>query len=238
MFETDKRVIDVVRDVAEYIFVAKGKKLTATQMLERFLFSPIQQQAFASTLSGGEKRRLHLLIVLIQNPNFLILDEPTNDLDLVTLAVLEEFLLEFTGCLIIISHDRFFMDRIVDHIFAFEGNGEVRDFWGSYSEYVAYKANLTQQEKKEARATKSQVTEATAPLVPEKKKLSYKEKLEMDTLGKEIGILEKRVDEINFIYQSEVMDGDKMKKLGREMDEIMKALTEKETRWLELADRG
>lgn len=232
-------MIDVVREKAEYIFIAKGKKLTASQMLERFLFSPDQQQAFASTLSGGEKRRLHLLMVLIQSPNFLILDEPTNDLDLATLAILEEFLLDYTGCLIVISHDRFFMDRIVDHIFAFEGDGEIRDYRGSYSDYVAAKAEEVQAERKQAQKEKKkiQVTDTDTAALAEKKKLSYKEKLEMDTLGKEIGILEKRVDEINFIFQSETMDADKMKKLGREMDELVTALGEKETRWLELAER-
>ena len=239
LFETDKRVIDVIRDIAEYVFVAKWKKLTASQMLERFLFSPSQQQAFASTLSWGEKRRLHLLTVLIKNPNFLILDEPTNDLDIVTLTILEEFLLEYQWCLIVISHDRFFMDKIVDHIFAFEWDGEVVDFRWSYSEYVAHKSQLLQQEKKQLAAERQkQESQKVAATPTEKKKLSYKEKLEMDTLGKEISVLEKRVDEINFIYQSETMDWDKMKKLGREMDEIVKALGEKETRWLELADRG
>lgn len=207
-------------------------------MLERFLFSPLQQQAFASTLSGGEKRRLHLLLVLIKSPNFLILDEPTNDLDLVTLAILEEFLLDYTGCLIVISHDRFFMDRIVDHIFAFEGDGEVRDFWGSYTEYVAHRAQEIQTEKKQNRAAKIQMTETDTPAAsPEKKKLSYKERMELDKLGQEISVLEKRVDEINFIFQSETMDADKMKKLGREMDEIVTALGVKEARWLELAER-
>lgn len=239
LFQTDKRVLEIVKDVAEYIFVAKWKKLTASQMLERFLFSPNQQQAFASTLSWGEKRRLHLLLVLIKNPNFLILDEPTNDLDLVTLAILEEFLLDYTGCLIVISHDRFFMDRIVDHIFAFEWDWIVRDYRWSYSEYVAFKAEEQQLEKKQLQAERQKAeAKKEAIISPDKKKLSYKEKLEMETLWKEISILEKRVDEINFIYQSETLDGDKMKKLGREMDEIMKALTEKETRWLELAERG
>lgn len=207
-------------------------------MLERFLFSPDQQQAFASTLSGGEKRRLHLLMVLIQSPNFLILDEPTNDLDLATLAILEDFLLEYTGCLIVISHDRFFMDRIVDHVFAFEGDGVIKDYRGSYSDYVALKAEELQMEKKQAQKKKIQMTDTdTGAPSPEKKKLSYKEKLEMETLGKEISILEQRVDEINFIFQSETMDADKMKKLGREMDELVKALGEKEARWLELAER-
>lgn len=239
LFEVDKRVIDIVTDVAEYIFVAKWKKLTAKQMLERFLFSPEQQQAFASTLSWWEKRRLHLLLVLIQSPNFLILDEPTNDLDLVTLAVLEEFLLDYTGCLIVISHDRFFMDKIVDHIFAFEWDGIVRDYWGSYSDYVALKSQEQQAERKQIQLERQkEEAKKEADITPEKKKLSYKEKLEMDTLWKEISTLEKRVDEINFIYQSETLDGDKMKKLGREMDDIMKALTEKETRRLELAERG
>ena len=238
VLETDKRVLDVVKEVAEYIVVAKGKKLTATQLLERFLFSPAQQQSMASTLSGGEKRRLHLLMVLIKNPNFLILDEPTNDLDLVTLAILEEFLLDYAGCLIIISHDRFFMDRIVDHIFAFEGEGKITDFRGSYSEYVVDKAQRAQQEKKDVQKLKDSqkpISESVEKKI--QKKLSYNERREYETLGKEIAELEKRVDEINFIFQNEVMGAEKIQKLGREMDSLVTLLGQKETRRLELAER-
>lgn len=135
IFPANKRIIDVVTDVAEFMYIGKNEKLSASHLLERFLFPPQQQYQFAHTLSGGEKRRLHLLTVLIKNPNFLILDEPTNDLDLLTINVLEKFLLQYQGCLLIISHDRFFMDRIVDHLFVFEGDGAVEDFWGTYAQY-------------------------------------------------------------------------------------------------------
>ena len=138
----DKRVIDVIRDIAEYIPLEKGQKLTAPQMLERFLFSRKQQQVFVSQLSGGERRRLYLLSILMTNPNFLILDEPTNDLDIITLNILEEFLLEFPGCVLIVTHDRYFMDKLVDHLFVFEGNGHIRDFNGDYTEYRAFQKEL------------------------------------------------------------------------------------------------
>ena len=128
----DKRVIDVVRDIADYIPLEKGFKISASQMLERFLFEPKHQQVYVSQLSGGERRRLHLLTILMANPNFLILDEPTNDLDIITLNVLEEFLLDFPGCLIVVSHDRYFMDKIVDHLFIFQGEGKIKDYNGNY----------------------------------------------------------------------------------------------------------
>jgi ATP-binding cassette subfamily F protein uup len=135
----DRRVIDVIRDIADVIPLEKGKELTAAQLLEKFLFSRSQQQVYASQLSGGERRRLYLLTILMKNPNFLILDEPTNDLDVMTLQVLEDFLEDYPGCLIVVTHDRYFMDRLVDHLFVFEGNGKVRDFNGTHAEYRALK---------------------------------------------------------------------------------------------------
>ncbi len=133
--DDDQRVIEVVRDIAEFIPLAKGQKLTAPALLERFMFPRPQQQVYVSQLSGGEKRRLYLLTVLMKNPNFLILDEPTNDLDIMTLNILEDFLLEFPGCILIVSHDRFFLDKLADHLFIFEGDGKIRDFNGNYSDY-------------------------------------------------------------------------------------------------------
>lgn len=140
-FDPDKKVLDIVKDVAPYIRQADGKKVSATKLLEQFMFPPRQQHGFAKNLSGGERRRLSLLLVLLENPNFLILDEPTNDLDIDSVQVLEEFLLAYTGCLIVISHDRFFMDKIVDHLFVFEGQGKISDYRGSYSEYKKDKDN-------------------------------------------------------------------------------------------------
>lgn len=239
-FNTDKRVIDIVREAAPFIQLGKNK-ITAAQLLERFLFSPPMQQLSAYSLSGGEKRRLHLLLVLIKNPNFLILDEPTNDLDLVTLAILEDFLLEYTGCLVIISHDRYFMDKIVDHLFACTWDGNITDFWGTYSAYTQYKAQLDQWIKKQEKKAKDAENNNAANAITEdttKKKLTFQEKHEFEQLWKEIAILEKRVDEINFIFQHQTVWLDDMKKLGKEMDTLVNTLGVKETRWLELCERA
>ena len=234
-FNTDKRVIDLVREIAPFIQLGKNK-LTAAQLLERFLFSPTMQQLSAHSLSGGEKRRLHLLMVLIKNPNFLILDEPTNDLDLMTLAILEDFLLEYTGCLLVISHDRYFMDKIVDHLFAFTGDGIVTDFWWTYSAYTQHKAQLDQWIKKQEKKAKEEIALANEPVAVQKKKLTFQEKHEFEQLWKEIAVLEKRVDEINFIFQHQTVWLDDMKKLWKEMDTLVNTLGKKETRWLELCE--
>ncbi len=236
-FNTDKKVIDIVRDIAPSIQVGKTK-LSAAQLLERFLFPPQMQQQSAYMLSWWEKRRLHLLTVLVQNPNFLILDEPTNDLDLVTLAILEEFLLEYSWCLLVISHDRYFMDKIVDHIFAFTWEGKVVDFRGSYTDYTHHSNQLSlwikKQEKIEKQKSKNNI-EIAGPML--KKKLTFQEKHEFEQLWKEIAILEKRVDEINFIFQHQTVWLEDMKKLWKEMDTLVNTLGEKETRWLELCER-
>jgi ABC transport system ATP-binding/permease protein len=234
-FNTDQRVIDLVRDVAPFIQLGKTK-LSAAQLLERFLFSPAMQQVHAHSLSGWEKRRLHLLIVLIQNPNFLILDEPTNDLDLMTLAILEDFLLDYTWCLMIISHDRYFMDKIVDHIFAFEWDGVVTDFWWTYTGYTQHKASLQQWIKKQEKKAKAALDDKSpSPVI--KKKLTFQEKHEFEKLWAEIALLEKRVDEINFIFQHQTVGLNDMKKLGKEMDTLVTSLGVKETRRLELCER-
>ena len=196
----DMRVIEFVKNIAENFPLADGGSLNAAQFLNLFLFPPEQQFTYISMLSGGEKRRLHLLSILFCNPNFLILDEPTNDLDLPTLGVLENFLSEFAGCLVIVSHDRYFMDRLVDHLFVFEGDGEIRDFPGNYSQYRAWlkeqeqlaseenkKSNYLQAGKEKITLTMNQVL----PAVAEKKKITFKEKREFEQLGKEIAQLEK-----------------------------------------------
>ncbi|MEO0339012.1 MAG: ABC-F family ATP-binding cassette domain-containing protein, partial [Bacteroidota bacterium] len=180
--KADKRVIDTITDIAEFIPMAKGQKLTAPQLLERFLFSRKQQQVYVSQLSGGEKRRLYLLTVLMTNPNFLILDEPTNDLDIMTLNVLEDFLMEFPGCVVIVTHDRYFMDKIVDHLFVFQGDGIIKDFNGDYSEYRVYQKELDREKRKEERqiqeAQKAEKAEAQAKSAG----LSYEERKEMNRL--------------------------------------------------------
>lgn len=227
----DKRVIDAVRDIADVIPLEKGKELTAAQLLERFLFSRPQQQVYVSQLSGGERRRLYLLTVLMRNPNFLILDEPTNDLDVLTLQVLEDFLEDFPGCVVIVTHDRYFMDRLVDHLFVFEGNGAIKDFNGTYAEYRAMKRT----EKIAAAAV-----EATKPLAAPtaaKPALSNTDRNEMKRLEKDIARLESRKAEILNRFNAMDLAATEAEKLSVELGQVQSDLDEKEMRWLELADR-
>ena len=232
----DKRVIDVIQDIAEYIPMEKGQKLTAAQLLERFLFSRKQQQVYVSQLSGGERRRLHLLAILMENPNFLILDEPTNDLDIMTLNILEEFLLEFPGCVIIVSHDRYFMDKLVDHLFVFEGKGQIRDFNGDYTDYrQIQKENeraQRRQEKEQKKQEKSEKKDDSAA----GRKLTYEERKELGRLEKEIGRLEKQRNEIGEQFNDTSITPEKIEELSRELNFINQTIEEKEERWLELAE--
>jgi len=236
--EQDKRIIDVVRDVAEFIPLDKGRKLTAKQLLERFLFTADQHMLYASQLSGGERRRLFLLTILMENPNFLILDEPTNDLDIVTLNVLEEFLYDFQGCVIIVTHDRYFMDKVVDHLFVFEGNGKVRDFNGTYTEY-------RQRRKQEIQAQRNEQAANTLKAKKEKpidtdtesvRKMSYLERKEFNRLEKEIEKLEKRKEEILFKFNEPNIDPSKIEDLSIELGTVNQSIDEKEMRWLELSE--
>lgn len=226
-----KRVIEVVRDIAEYIPLAGGRKLTARQMLERFLFDKDAQWKYVSVLSGGEKKRLYLLTILMKNPNFLILDEPTNDLDLITLKVLEDFLEEFEGCLITVSHDRYFMDRLVDHLFVFEGEGKVRDFPGNYTDY-RLSADDNQNSKKELVKEKAKPKEVEE----EKRKLTYKEKKEYENLESEIDVLEQEKISIGEQFNDAGIDAEKMKELGLRIKAIDDEIAEKTDRWMELAE--
>ncbi len=226
----DHRVIESIREIAEYIPLKKGKKLTAESLLERFLFPRSHQQVFVSKLSGGEKRRLLLLRVLMKNPNFLILDEPTNDLDLLTLNVLEEFLLTYPGCLLVISHDRFFMDKLVDHMIILEGEGRYKDHNGTYSEYK-------QAQRQKNKKTDAPTTEIAEPEeVTEVRKLNYHEKKEYEQLENDISSLEKRKKEIEAAFVSGDLLGDKITELSQELGDIGKAISEKEDRWLELSE--
>ena len=228
----EKRVIEVVRDIAEFITLTRGQKLTAAQLLERFLFSRDDQYTYVSKLSGGEKRRLYLCTVLMANPNVLILDEPTNDLDILTLATLEDFLEDFPGCLLIVSHDRYFLDKLTNHLFVFEGGGELKDYNGSYMEY------RLEQGLKEEKATptiqipKKQVKKAEK----EKTKLSFKEKIEFAELGELLPKLEARKAEITAFFESGSSDAEKLQELSAEMESIQQELDEKELRWLELSE--
>src|ERR1019366_3577833 len=239
----DKRVIDVVKDIAEFIPLADGSKLSASGLLTKFLFPPDVQYSFVSKLSGGERRRLYLMTILITNPNFLILDEPTNDLDIVTLSVLEDFLTNFQGCLLVVTHDRYFMDKMVDHLFVFEGEGKLRDFPGNYTEYREKKE---QEEKVLNKETKSNTQEASvkteiATVVvtksdSPKKKLSFKEKAEFEELEKSIAKLEAEKIKITEQLNSSTDNHDDILKWSAEIGEIIKQLDEKGMRWLELSE--
>lgn len=240
ILKEEKRVIEVVKDIADVITLANGSKLSASQFLQHFMFPPEMQYTFVSKLSGGEKRRLYLLTVLIKNPNFLILDEPTNDLDLLTLNKLEEFLAGFGGCLIIVSHDRYFMDKLVDHLFIFEGNGVIRDFIGTYTEYrneEEEKEELKLQQKKEEKFEKREVEKSVSEaVVAEKKKVSFKDKQEYEKLEKEIADLEKEKEDIEKEISSPNLDYSLIAEKTERIGVIINQLEEKTMRWLELAE--
>lgn len=227
-----KKVIDAITDITEDVVLEDGIRFTPMQFLSRFLFSPADQQKYISTLSGGEMRRLHLAATLITRPNFLILDEPTNDLDIVTLAILEEYLKNFKGCAIIISHDRFFLDSIVDHLFVMEGNGVIKDFPGNYSDYRDYIKERKKAESSPEKPTKP-VTQETKP---KKDKLTFKEKKELETLMEEIDVLTMEKDNLDKIFASGETIDDVTEK-ARRYEEIKEILDEKEMRWLELSEK-
>ncbi len=236
----DKRVLDVVKDIAEYVTLNKGEKITASQLCKRFLFDDKMQHTFVSKLSGGEKRRLFLLTVLIKNPNFLILDEPTNDLDIPTLNVLEEFLETYKGCLLIVTHDRYFMDKLVDHLLIFEGDGLIRDFNGNYQDYLNELEE--QKSKKEVVVVPAQPVAvikepvAAQPGVPIKKKLSYKEQREFEQLEKEIPDLERKKADLEARLVSGGDNHEELLQWSREVEVLTKLLDEKGLRWLELSE--
>lgn len=233
----DKRVIEVVKDFADVIQLSDGSKVSASQFLQLFQFPPEMQYTYVSKLSGGEKRRLHLLTVLIKNPNFLILDEPTNDLDLLTLNILEDFLMNYSGCLLVVSHDRYFMDKLVDHLFIFEGNGTVRDYNGTYSDY---RADLDEKEQEEAlRRTKEkqvQFDQQRSEKSAEKKKMSYKEKMEFEKLEKDIAGLEAEKKDLTDKLNSGVGDHQEMRAWAERMQQVIDLIDEKSFRWLELSE--
>jgi ATP-binding cassette subfamily F protein uup len=242
-YKEDERVIDFIKEISENFPLANGRTISASQFLRLFLFDDQTQYSPIAKLSGGEKRRLHLMHVLYQNPNFLIFDEPTNDLDLPTLTVLENFLLNFQGSLIIVSHDRYFMDRVVDHVLAFEGEGKIRNFTGNFSEYREYKksedGNLKQEDKKAKNAAekveeKPMEKPVAKPETP-KKKLSFKEQRELETIEKEIPKLEETRAKILEQLNNE-SDYDKISKLSAELESLSEKLENYEMRWLELQD--
>jgi ATP-binding cassette subfamily F protein uup len=226
----DKRVIDVIQDIAEYIPLEKGLKLSATQLLERFLFSRKQQQVYVSQLSGGEKRRLYLLSIIMKNPNFLILDEPTNDLDILTLNVLEDFLMEFPGCVIMVSHDRYFMDKIVDHLFVLEGDGQCIDFNGDYSEYRQLAKEKLQTLKREEKAVAQQSKE----VVEKPSVITFEQRKEINKVEKEISKLEEKKKQVTNSFDDPLLTPEKIQQLSKELNEISQLIEEKELHWLSL----
>lgn len=231
------RVIEYVKSFAESFPLAKGGSLSASQFLELFLFTPEKQYTFLDKLSGGEKKRLQLLTILFRNPNFLILDEPTNDLDLPTLAVLEKFLLEFPGCVLIVSHDRYFMDRLVDHLLVFEGDGEVRDFPGNYSQYrIKQKEEEEKQKETIVVSTPKTIVESNTQTKNEKRRLSYKEQRELEQINKDLEKLQNEKKQIEAQLASSDLSYDEISKLSNRIGEITDLLDEKEMRWLELSE--
>ncbi len=250
VIKEDMRVIEYVKTFAENFPLAKGGSLSAAQFLELFLFSPDKQYTYLSALSGGERKRLQLLTILFTNPNFLILDEPTNDLDLPTLAVLENFLSEYQGCVMIVSHDRYFMDRLVDHLFVFEGEGEVRDFPGNYTQYRIWLKDNEKKENKwavlESNKSKGQTTEeavaakaaavaSSAPVTP-KRKPSFNEKRAFEQLEKEMPLLEKERQDLTDKMSAGNLNFDQIQQLSDRLIQINQILEEKELQWLELSE--
>jgi ATP-binding cassette subfamily F protein uup len=230
--DEDRRVIQILKDIAEFIVMSDKRKVSASQLLEHFMFTPEMQFTEVKRLSGGERRRLHLLTVLMKNPNFLILDEPTNDLDLLTLTKLEEFLLQFKGCLILVSHDRFFMDKLTEHLFVFTGDGKVEDHYCTYSEYRTQQI----QEEKEFKKIQHLEKENSKVKAP-KKKLSFNEKYEYDTLEKEVEELEKERTVLEISIQKPNIALDEMMQKSKRLGEVLNLIEEKEFRWMELDEK-
>ncbi|MFN3917107.1 MAG: ABC-F family ATP-binding cassette domain-containing protein [Flavobacteriales bacterium] len=234
----EKRVIELIKDIAEVIPLAGGKTLLPSQLLERFNFPSHQHYTYVSKLSGGEKRRLYLLTVLMKNPNFLILDEPTNDLDIFTLQALEEYLDNYDGCLVVISHDRFFMDRLCDHLFVFKGDGEIKDFPGNYTQFREYEKEQEQLKKDKTEATNfsPKNNEPKITKTDEKRKLSYNEKKEYEILEKEIPLLEAKRNKLNQAFTEEGITSKQIKSITEELISLQEELSKKTERWFELAE--
>ncbi|SEJ32161.1 ATP-binding cassette, subfamily F, uup [Myroides marinus] len=227
----EQKVIDVIKEFGEYIPLAKGRSISAGQLLERFLFDRKKQHDYVEKLSGGELKRLYLCTVLIQNPNFLILDEPTNDLDIVTLNVLESFLLDYPGCLVVVSHDRYFMDKIVDHLFVFRGEGEIEDFPGNYSDFRTYEDSI---EPVKDDAPKEKVNWKENQV---KKGLTFQEQKEFQKVEREIANLEQKKIEIEALFSEGKVGDDKIETKANELQKILQELEEKEEKWFELSSK-
>ena len=232
-FNEQMKVIDVITDIAEVIELGNGKRLTASQFLQHFLFTPETQHSYVYKLSGGERRRLYLCTVLMRNPNFLVLDEPTNDLDIVTLQVLEEYLQNFKGCVIVVSHDRYFMDKVVDHLLVFKGQGDIRDFPGNYSDYRDWKQAKAEHEK-EAAKPKEEKTQRVR--LNDKRRMTFKERKEFEQLEKEIAALEEEKKQIEESLCSGTLSVDELTEKSKRLPLLNDELDEKTMRWLELSE--
>ena len=236
-FDEQQKVIDVVRDIAEYVDLGSGRHLSASQFLQHFLFTPEQQHNYVYKLSGGEKRKLYLCTVLMRNPNFLVLDEPTNDLDIVTLQILEEYLQDFPGCVIVVSHDRYFMDKVVDHLLVFKGQGEIKDFPGNYTQYREWQA-LQPKDTVSASKPAQLATVSSIETMPKeaKRKMSYKEKREYEQLEGEIEALETEKKQIEEALSNGTLSVDEITVMSKRLPLLTEELDEKSMRWLELSE--
>lgn len=239
-FNEQQKVIDVVRDIAEYIDLGSGRHLTASQFLQHFLFTPEQQHNYVYKLSGGERRKLYLCTVLMRNPNFLVLDEPTNDLDIQTLQILEEYLQDFAGCVIVVSHDRYFMDKVVDHLLVFKGDGAIKDFPGNYTQYRQWSALQSKEEEKTEKKKNTQKTSATTEREPNSRprRLSFKEQREMQQLEKDIEALEAEQRMLEEELCSGKLNVEELTEKSIRLPKLKEELDEKSFRWLELSEIG
>ncbi len=238
-FDEQQKVIDVVKDIAEYIDMGGGKHFSASQFLQYFLFTPEQQHNYVYKLSGGERRKLYLCTVLMRNPNFLVLDEPTNDLDIVTLQILEEYLQDFPGCVIVVSHDRYFMDKVVDHLLVFNGDGEIKDFPGNYTQYREW-SQFNKAKEPAQPSQPGQSARASQPSHPShpspKRKLSFKEKREMEQLEKDIEALEAEKKQIEDALCGGTISVEEITNMSKRLPLLNDELDEKSMRWLELSE--
>ena len=230
------KVIDVVKDIAEYIDMGGGKHFSASQFLQYFLFTPEQQHNYVYKLSGGERRKLYLCTVLMKNPNFLVLDEPTNDLDIVTLQILEEYLQDFPGCVIVVSHDRYFMDKVVDHLLVFKGEGEIKDFPGNYTQYRQWQSLQPKETAEANKPAKESKETKERPQNQTKRKFTYKEKMEFERLEKEIAALEEEQQQIEEALCSGTLSVDELTEKSKRLPLLKDELDEKSMRWLELSE--
>lgn len=236
-FREDQKVIDIITDIADYIDLGGGRKMTASQFLNYFLFTPEQQQNYVYKLSGGERRKLYLCTVLMKNPNFLVLDEPTNDLDIQTLQVLEEYLQDFPGCVIVVSHDRYFMDKVVDHLLVFQGNGIIKDFPGNYTQYREWKALKPKEEGADKSKTPNEPKKSKKDYHHDtRRRLSFKEKSELEQLSKDITVLEDEQKLLETELCSGKLSVDELTEKSKRLPRLKEELDEKEMRWLELSD--